>query len=906
MYHRSFKLRYSIIVFLLILIAPTLSCISVHSSSEEGVKVISSLGSRKVIIINPSPFNVTKMAIVNLTFMPREAYNNTICVYDEEGNPVPFQILNANYFPETHYYKSCNIGILVTLPKWGYRKYVITFSSEPITITPMSTDLRVVILNTTTGLVVENSYYRAEFRNDVPYGIYRLYIKGFSQSIVMENWLLMGFSIMLSNGSIISPMDFKYVNLTIASLGNVSTTVSIIGHSDILEYTCTYIFRASSPWIDMTLTLRPLKEGVIKNVFAPLARVPIDVFDEYVLSYNVSGPLEFSEIYPSKSYRPAPVWFMLISRKEGFGALFSYRFNEINMTELNEAIFNNINFSAMSESEKILLNSTFTNMSLLLNAERLLGEGILSVNDVIQMLKSLENNTQRYVTYLTKVPYTFSTLNVSFAKRLSIIAMPTCYNLGLHLNETLYDRPISVTCSLLVLGHIPSLQNSTYYAGWLSYIEHYIPLIKASLPIVASMIVPSKVQVDEFFKVNSTLRFLEDLHSVNITFEYPNELKLLEGNKTYHFTDVKSGEALNLTWYFVGLFEGNHTLSMTICSEKGNLTLTSIIAVLLPPVIPTRTHSLTVKCFDAEGKPMPNHVVLVYDKREGKLVAWNVTDVNGTAIFENLSEGHYEIKVSDGRILNSTSIYLYKDMEVQMRVYKYSITVNVFLENGLPMKNTAVYIYDVNGSLVFLGYTNENGTLTKRGLLPGNYTIEVKMGDLSVDSKDVNIVKQSTVDFVIKIYQVNVQALSPEGRPLPGALITIRSAKGEVVATYVADSFGFASFTLPKGAYTIIAEKVGYRGEKRVEISNNMTIYVVCHAPERTWILMVIAPLLLILSFILRYKRLQAMYSVENKYRQLLRRLEELYRKGLVEEKFYIKLKSEYEEKLRELEGGRP
>jgi len=42
----------------------------------------------------------------------------------------------------------------------------------------------------------------------------------------------------------------------------------------------------------------------------------------------------------------------------------------------------------------------------------------------------------------------------------------------------------------------------------------------------------------------------------------------------------------------------------------------------------------------------------------------------------------------------------------------------------------------------------------------------------------------------------------------------------------------------------------------------------------------------------------------ENKYIQLLKRLEDYYSRGLIEEKYYVKLKEEYEEKIRKLRGG--
>ncbi|MCD6095777.1 MAG: hypothetical protein J7J99_04350, partial [Thermoprotei archaeon] len=101
------------LVLILIGLVFTLTSNVASSNKSEELKVVSSLGSRKVLILNPSPFNITKIAVVNLTFMPSEAYNNTISVYDENGNPVPFQILNATYFSGTHYYRTCSVGMLV-------------------------------------------------------------------------------------------------------------------------------------------------------------------------------------------------------------------------------------------------------------------------------------------------------------------------------------------------------------------------------------------------------------------------------------------------------------------------------------------------------------------------------------------------------------------------------------------------------------------------------------------------------------------------------------------------------------------------------------------------------------------------------------------------------------------------
>ncbi|MCD6095451.1 MAG: hypothetical protein J7J99_02685, partial [Thermoprotei archaeon] len=586
----------------------------------------------------------------------------------------------------------------------------------------------------------------------------------------------------------------------------------------------------------------------------------------------------------------------------------TFSFKNFNITEFNEAVLHNINFSLLTKKEAEFVRTLFENISLLFNANDLLAKGKLTVSNIIQMLNAMKNYTSGYLSYLIRwVPYNLSVLDTSMVKRIFIMAMPAYYNLGLHLNETLYNSEIiRFHTSVLLLGN-SSLTDNPYYDGWLFYIAHKVPLIKVSLPIVASMIIPNRIQVDQRFYVNMTLRLLKDLHYVNITFSYPKEFELLEGNKSISFVDTKAGATFNLSWYLVGLYEGNYTVGALICSEKGNLTLTSIIDVLLPPILPTKTHTLTVKCVDAKGNPVPDHVVLIYNAREGNLVTWNVTNVNGTAIFNDLLEGHYEVKISDGRILNSTLIYLYKDTTVILKVLKYFIRVNVFLDNGVPLEGAAVYIYDVNGSLVFLGYTNKNGTLVKSGLLPGKYDVEVKIGKLSIDKKSIDVTKQHVVDFVVKVYNIGVQALSPEGKPLSGAIVTIRNAENNnLVASYVADALGHVSFTLPRGTYVIIVDKDSYHGKRIVEVANNLNIYIVCHAPERSWILILIAPVLLVTAFVVRYKRLKSMYSEEVKYRRLLKRLNELYKKGLIEERFYIKLKSEYEEKLRELEGGRP
>jgi uncharacterized membrane protein len=70
------------------------------------------------------------------------------------------------------------------------------------------------------------------------------------------------------------------------------------------------------------------------------------------------------------------------------------------------------------------------------------------------------------------------------------------------------------------------------------------------------------------------------------------------------------------------------------------------------------------------------------------------------------------------------------------------------------------------------------------------------------------------------------------------------------------------------------------------------------------WVLIAATATLWAVTAYVWHRRTSYIYKERERYRRLLQRLEEMYSRGEVEERFYLKLKQEYESKLNELSRG--
>ena len=226
--------------------------------------------------------------------------------------------------------------------------------------------------------------------------------------------------------------------------------------------------------------------------------------------------------------------------------------------------------------------------------------------------------------------------------------------------------------------------------------------------------------------------------------------KLPAGNYKYYEVENPDGYVLDENKY-----------SFTIDNE-GNLTEKLVLTN-----VKTAVEILKV---NKENKPLENTTFGVFNA-EDEMIATVVTDENGKAVVYGLLSGEYyfkEILPTDGYEISEEKIpftierngHVTSDLTFVNELT--TVVVKKTNENGEPLSNAKIGIYDSNNKLVFEGVTNENGLLIIRGLKQGTYTaveLEAPKGyELSTEkiSFEINELGIANGEIIIKNMPVSI------------------------------------------------------------------------------------------------------------------------------------------------------
>ncbi|MEM2593055.1 MAG: carboxypeptidase-like regulatory domain-containing protein, partial [Thermofilaceae archaeon] len=142
------------------------------------------------------------------------------------------------------------------------------------------------------------------------------------------------------------------------------------------------------------------------------------------------------------------------------------------------------------------------------------------------------------------------------------------------------------------------------------------------------------------------------------------------------------------------------------------------------------------------------------------------------------------------------------------------------------------------------------------------------------------------------------------GSPAAGAVVAAFSPGGTLIATTHTDERGIAQLYLLPGPYRFTATKGQYSSSVTADVRVGGYVELSLTLSPSLWVLMAATAALWSVTAYVWHRRTSYVYRERERYKRLLQRLEELYGRGEVEERFYVKLKQEYETKLNELSRG--
>ena len=334
------------------------------------------------------------------------------------------------------------------------------------------------------------------------------------------------------------------------------------------------------------------------------------------------------------------------------------------------------------------------------------------------------------------------------------------------------------------------------------------------------------------------------------------------------------------------------------------------------------TSNLTVTCLDQEGKPLPNHLVFLYDQlvfhspenftlitdHAGSLVNLTWTDGNGTAFFKDLWNGTYQVRVMAGKTVGSYVVNLQKTESVTVKCNKTYMALTLLTWSGEPLPEATVLIYDDDGNLFLKGRTDQKGRFIREDVYLDDYMIHVEWMGIEVWSGTMNLYEGRERTIRCQVYRFTLQCKDLFGKELTKADVTLKReisrGKSTVILRSETDEKGSISLLLPYGSYEVSCSYGVYSGSTRIILDDDQVANLACSIRFDVWTPMVAVALpLVILTIFLERRSLRIPLEIR-RYKSMLSKLESMYQTGQVEYKIYRKIKEELEAKIMEL-GGR-
>ncbi|MEM2849189.1 MAG: hypothetical protein QXI36_02815, partial [Candidatus Bathyarchaeia archaeon] len=298
-----------------------LSALSSLFSSPNPVEAESKANPIQIYVETPLKTRyVSEPVVFSANFSYGEAALGSLRLFDEKSVETPYQILEAQYYPNTHYYSYAKILILTDVSSSMNRSYTLKYS--PKTTTPpdytQASDLilrEIKFKNGTKDLVVANSYLKAVFRVNPTLGLYALYdlSSGLNESLIPPSWSFASPCIMVNN-TWLSIKDMKNLALSIKVNGSLMVEISMSGFYPGVLVERVFRFYANSRFFDFETAFTPI-EGSDITALSPFNTMYKREFYQTVILSD-SSILPLASIPYVKSFK-AGNWSALAGPRGG-------------------------------------------------------------------------------------------------------------------------------------------------------------------------------------------------------------------------------------------------------------------------------------------------------------------------------------------------------------------------------------------------------------------------------------------------------------------------------------------------------------------------------------------------------------------------------------------------------------
>jgi len=876
-------------------------------SDEFTYKTVFNAWPMKIIISAPRDIRyVSEPVVFSANFSYGEAALCSLRLLDENGVEVPYQILEAQYYPNTQYYSYAKILILTDVTSSMNRSYILKYSPE--TTTPPNytekSDLRLlrVVVGNVTHLIVKNSYVQAVFIENSPLCLYALYdlSSSLNESLIPSSWSFASPCIMINN-TWLTPIDMGKVNTTVSVNGSLCVEIRVNGSYPGVLVERIFRFYANSRFFDFETSFKPIRSLNITALSPFNTMYRKGIFKTLILSNGSS--IDLSSVKEFSSFNPGN-WSALADFNGGV-------FVTILPTELlgrlivGTSIPDNDVVTYLVDPSKVS-----SSISLTFKTRVFLFKGSPDV-------KTLDGEYIKYVTPLiVKVSLPKVLFNVDGPRQVNIydefvitvraiiqselyhVLLNASYGSGLEcLSKAVYRSTLPAksiwTTRWIFRGKAEGLYNIEFtLTTWNETLVVVYP-VKVSLPVIA----PS-VNVTFFVSDYDGESIIRDV-TLKLLSPAGIALNLPIGSSGNVSTKIQMGR---YEWY---AYDGNQTIG------KG------VVEIFRPENITLKTwlYDFNIMVLSSDGSPLAGVLAILKSLSMSISKEYvRLSGSNGLIRFSDIINGSYNLKILgwQGELIENTTVTIQKDELYHTVIAKaWVVKARVLDVDGAPVSNASVYLLDENMTQIKAVATDKDGFALLGGLVRGNYSVRVEYLGVMVGYQYFEVpIAGQVLEIPCRICKLEIIPVDPWNNPLIGSEVTVSFRPTPYTYQTFTGSFKSPekpiSLLLPEGSSCTIRASSGlYEGSSDIVLRRSTRLIL----KTSIRISAVFMPGLTVFFWIFvvySWRRRVRVFSVEVlKLKSMLSKLDELYRSGEVEASLYGKLKREYEDRLHKLlEGG--
>jgi len=876
-------------------------------SDESSYKAVFNAWPMKLIVSASKGIEyVSEPVVFSANFSYGEAGLGSLRVLDENGFEIPYQILEAQYYPNTQYYSYAKILILTDVSSSMNRSYTLKYTPQA-TITPDYTeksDLKVfkVVVGNETHLIIKNSYVQAVFIEGSPLGLYALYdlSSGLNESIVPPSWSFASPCVMVNN-TWLTPADMSKTNVTISINGSLCVEVRVKGSYPGVLVERVFRFYAKSRFFDFETIFTPIGSPTITAISPFNTMYRRELYQILLLSDGSILPLASTSYVGSFK---AGNWSAITGSHGGIWIAIEPR--EI-LTRL----------IMQTDIPGYYMMTFLADCMKLIEGQTLAFKGRATLLHEHFDLKMLENEFLRFRTPpIVKVKTPMALIKAQGP------------------SQTLLGNFFTIDLDVIGLKDLNDvLLNASYGSGLECFSK---AIYRSSLPAYSIWTTRwlFRAKAEGTYNIEFTLTTWNETYtltypmkvflpiiapSVNVTFfvsDYDGEsiqrnimLKLV--NPAGITLNLPIGSSGNVSvkiqmgryeWY---AYDGNQTIG------KG------VVEIFRPENITLRTwlYDFNVVVLSTDGSPLAGVLAILKSLTMNTTKEYvRLSGSTGLIRFSDIINGSYNLKILgwQGELIENTTVTIQKD-ELYHRVVAeaWVVKVRVLDTDRAPVFNASVYLLDENMTQIKTVETDENGYALLGGLVRGNYSVRVEYSGVVVGYQYFKVpIEGQILEAPCRICRLEVIPVDPWNNPLIGSEVTISFRPTPY--TYQTFSGVFKdpekpiSLLLPEGSSCTIRALSGlYEGSSDIVVRRS-TRLVLNTSIRMSAVFMPGLTVFFWIFVVYSWRRRIRVFSVEVlKLKSMLSKLEELYRSGEVDAPLYGKLKREYEDRLHKLlEGG--